>query len=84
MYSYVNVLNIPNGYSIDYFPENISIENEFGKIEISYELKENQLIYRHLILMDFIVLKQSQFKAFNQLIQKIEKQYKESIVLKKN
>lgn len=84
MYSYVNVLNIPNGYSIDYFPENISIENEFWKIEISYELKENQLIYRHLILMDFIVLKQSQFKAFNQLIQKVEKQYKESIVLKKN
>lgn len=36
---------IPEAYHIEYLPEDISIESQFGKYEASYEFADGELVY---------------------------------------
>lgn len=81
--SYVTKLNIPEGYKVDYLPENVSFSNDLITCSISYELKENVVLYHQNIILNFLILTKEQQLELNKLIKKIEKQYKEIIVLKK-
>ncbi|MBU3011256.1 DUF3857 domain-containing protein [Polaribacter vadi] len=81
--SYVTKFNIPEGYAVDYMPENVSFSNDLITCKISYELKENAVFYKQDIELNFLVLTKEQQTELNKLIKKIEKQYKEIIVLKK-
>ncbi|WP_226789215.1 DUF3857 domain-containing protein [Polaribacter reichenbachii] len=81
--SYVTQFNIPEGYIVDYIPENVSFSDDLITCTISYELKENVVFYKQDIELNFLVLTKEQQTELNKLIKKIEKQYKEIIVLKK-
>ena len=76
-------LTIPEGFDIDFFPENVNLEYGKYKAYIKYKRKGNLLIYEHDIIFDFLVLKTEEHKDFNKFIKKLDKAYKESVVLKK-
>jgi hypothetical protein len=81
-YNYSTILEIPEGYKVDYIPETVSFSNQFLTVTISYVLTGNQVLYTHAISLDFLVLNLEEQKEVNALIKKIEKNYKEIVVLK--
>lgn len=83
-YSYTTTLNIPEGYSVDYIPENVSYSNAFLSSNITYTKNGNSITYNHTGNLDFLSLTLAQQKEVNALIKKIEKEYKEVIILKKS
>lgn len=83
LYNYVTTFLIPEGYKVDYLQENIRFSNDLITCEIKYDLKENQVFYNQSIALNFLILTKEQQTEVNKLIKKIEKSYKEIIVLKK-
>ena len=82
-YKYTTKLEIPVGYKVDYVPESITVSNDLLTSEITYQVKVNEVIYNHEIELNFLVLSTEQQKEVNKEIQKIERNYKEIVVLKK-
>jgi Domain of Unknown Function with PDB structure (DUF3857)/Transglutaminase-like superfamily len=82
-YEYKNILEIPEGYSVDYLPENFESKNDFFECSISYVQKDNTIVYTQNLNMDFLTLSAEEQKVVNAAIKKIEKQYKETVVFKK-
>lgn len=82
-FNYTTTLNIPKGYSIDYVPENVNFSNDYLTSNISYTISNNNINYNHSYSLNFISLNLEQQKEVNALIKKIEKAFKEVIVLKK-
>ena len=80
---YSTKLIIPEGYKVDYLPENINFSNDIFACNITYLLKENMVFYDQKIELNFLILTKEQQIEVNKLIKKIEKNYKEIIVLKK-
>ncbi len=83
-FSYTTTLNIPEGYVIDYIPENINFSNDYLSSTINYTLSNNAITYTHTYTLNFISLNLNEQKEVNILIKKIEKAFKEVIVLKKS
>ena len=82
-YNFTTTLNIPEGYVIDYIPENIDSFNDYLSFKITYAIESNQITYTHTIKLDFLTLNLLQQKEVNNLIKKAEKSYKEIVVLRK-
>ncbi|UKM65409.1 DUF3857 and transglutaminase domain-containing protein [Flavobacteriaceae bacterium GSB9] len=82
-FNYTTYLNIPNGYKLNYLPENINLSNEYLNASINYEVKNNRIKYSHTYSLNTISLNTNQQKEVNKLIKKIENAFKEVIVLKK-
>ncbi|ARV16052.1 DUF3857 domain-containing protein [Polaribacter sp. SA4-12] len=82
-FKYTTNLEIPTGYKVDYLPEAVKVSNEFLTSEITYVVEGNKVIYNHTIELNFLVLSLEQQKEVNKLIKKIERNYKEIVVLKK-
>ncbi|WP_247672720.1 DUF3857 domain-containing protein [Aquimarina sp. MMG016] len=78
----VTVLEIPEKKTVDFIPENFSVSNDFFECSINYIQKGNTIIYELVMDQDFILLDLKQQKEFNALIKKVEKNFKEVIVLK--
>ncbi len=78
----ITVLQIPEHKTPDYIPDNFSISNDFFSCSIKYTQKENTIIYELIIDQDFIFLTLEQQKELNKLIKKVEKNFKEVIILK--
>lgn len=82
-YQFITTLNIPIDYKVDYVPENTRYKNDYLSSETNYELKDQQIIYTHTLIFNAINLDSLQQKEVNVLIKKVQKSYKEIIVLKK-
>ncbi len=82
-YNFNTTLNIPEGYTVNYIPENIDISNDYVSFKITYDVEESQIIYSNSIKLDFLTLNILQQKEVNDLIKKAEKSYKEIVILKK-
>ena len=80
---YANVLTIPDGYTVNYLPENVSLENDKFNAHINYTHSGNTITYVYDVTLDFIEIKKEEHLAFNKFITQLEKAFKESIVLKK-
>lgn len=76
-------LDIPDGYSVDYLPETVSFDGDGFSFSIEYENLGNQVIYKKSIIMDRLLLEPAQFEKWNEFIDKLNKAYKETIVLTK-
>lgn len=83
-YGYSTTLNIPEGYDVDYIPENVEVSNKYITAKIQYTKSPDQIKYTHSIELDFLTLSLEEQKEINALIKKVEKGYKEIIVLKKS
>ena len=82
-FEFKNTLMVPEGYQVDYLPKNIDVSNDFIRGSITYEVVDNQIIYKHYIEHHTLVLDMETQQKVNELIKKIEQHYKEVIVLKK-
>jgi hypothetical protein len=82
-FKYTTELEIPTGYRIDYLPEAVKVSNDFLTCEITYLVEGNNVIYNQSIELNFLILSLEQQKEVNKLIKKIERNYKEIVVLKK-
>ena len=79
---HVNVLEIPENKVVEYIPENFSVSNDFFSCEINYTQTQSKIIYELIIDLDFILLTADQQKELTKLIKKVEKNFKEVIILK--
>ncbi|MGB8375423.1 MAG: DUF3857 domain-containing protein [Salegentibacter sp.] len=82
-YDFINSLKVPEGFEVSYLPENFQVSSELFSASITYEEKPGEIVYRHQLSLNFLNLDLQQQKEFNKLIEKVEKAYKEIIVLKK-
>lgn len=79
---YINVLEVPENLEIDYLPENVEVSNDFFDCTIKYKQEDRKIIYTHEIKLNFLVLNLVQQKELNELIKKVEKGFKEIVILK--
>lgn len=84
LYHFTNTLKIPEGYQVDYLPEDQELKNKYLSSQITYTLKDNKITYNHIINVDFLILDLKEQKEVNSLIRQVEKAYKEIVVLKKS
>ncbi|MDG5490830.1 DUF3857 domain-containing protein [Psychroserpens sp. SPM9] len=82
-YDYQTTLTVPEGYTVDYIPENYAVSNPFLEATISYENIDNSIVYKHTLEMKFLTLNAQEQKEVNSVIKTIEKNYKETLVFKK-
>lgn len=82
-FNYTTTFNIPEGYSVDYIPENISVSNNLVSSNISYSKNDKTITYKHDATFNFINLSLAEQKMLNNTVKTINKAYKEVIVLKK-
>lgn len=78
-----NTMTIPEGYIIEYLPENLSISNNLIDIMINYKVEDNKVLYEHKINLKYLILPQEEFSNYNKIVKSLEKAYKEQTVLKK-
>lgn len=77
------VLDVPNGYKVDYIPQTFQIANDFLKVEIAHKIDNNKVILNKKIIIDFLVMEAKDFSKYNTIIQQLATVYKDAIVLKK-
>lgn len=82
-FNYTTTLNIPAGYTVEYLPENITLSNDYVSSSITYQIKNNTIVYNHNYSFNVLNVSLAQQKEVNALIKKIETAFKEVIILKK-
>jgi len=80
---FVNVLEVPENYEIDYLPDNSSFGNAFLGFSITYSKSGKKIIQRKTIYVDYLLLEPENFDQWNEVIHRINKAYQEVLVLKK-
>lgn len=78
---FITTLDIPEGLKVSYLPENLEISNNLFSSSIKYTLQDNKIIYEHETIFNFLTLNLEQQNELNDFIKKVEKQYKEVVVL---
>ena len=76
------VLEIPEDKEVSYIPQNFDISNELFSCSITYTQKDRTIEYQLVARTDFLILTLEQQKLLNEIIKKVEKQFKEVIILK--
>jgi len=84
LYDYTVILNIPDGYKVEFVPENASFSNEYLSFNIEYIVSDKKIIYKQLFKLDYLSLNLKKQIEVNDIIKKAEKSFKEIVVLKKN
>jgi len=74
-------LKIPDGFTINKFPENFSIKRDEYEFTIDYTLNNNQLIIRENVTIHYRFLPESLFEQWNSDVKKTIKAYNNSIKL---
>lgn len=72
---------LPFGYKVEYLPENISIENEFGKFSYMLELKDSKIIYKRYIAMNEGVIPVEKFNEIRTFVNAVAKADEKKIIL---
>ncbi len=72
---------IPLGYRVDYCPENVILENEFGKFRYQLEIKNDQVIYKRYLEMNKGKIPAEKYREFRSFINAIAKADRDKIIL---
>lgn len=79
----ITVLEIPEGYAVDYLPPDMTHEGDVLGINIDYESDGKHIIMKKTFYIDYLLMQPSQFDEWNTSITRLSEAYKESIILKK-
>lgn len=82
-YEYEYEFLIPEGYKVEYKPDNFSYNNNLVKADITYSSKENKLIVNQKLYINVLLLEKNDFEAWNTAMKTITKQYNQNIILSK-
>ncbi|WP_371414650.1 transglutaminase domain-containing protein [Flavobacterium sp. 140616W15] len=72
---------IPQGYTIDFLPENFNFTNAFFTASITYKKVNNTIIINQEMTMDTLLIEKNNFETWNIAIKNITKQYNQNIIL---
>ncbi|MBD0405034.1 DUF3857 domain-containing protein [Flammeovirga sp. EKP202] len=76
------VLEIPEGFAVSFVPEKKSIQNQYGSIETSYEIKEGEVVYSKKFVSNFLLMQPESFAVWNKFMQTVSEINHENIILK--
>ncbi len=79
----VAVFEIPEGYDLEYLPQDQKSERELFGFEINYQLEANKITQNKILYINYLILDLDQFQEWNQMIQELNEAYREVLVLKK-
>lgn len=79
----VSHLNIPEGYEISKLPANASCDKGKFKFVFTYEQRGNTIVYTQKYIFNTLELNKPDFKPWNELIQQVQKAYRQTVSLKK-
>jgi hypothetical protein len=77
------VLNIPEGYQVDYLPEAFSVSHPKFNFSGLYTTGDNQIVYTRKLSIKDNLLYPADFPEWNDAIEKLQRFYKEMIILQK-
>ncbi len=72
---------LPGGYRVEYKPDNVSIESEFGSFRYNIETDNGKLIYKRYLEMNKGIIPVEKFPDFRNFINKIARTERERIIL---
>ena len=75
------VLEIPDGYKAGKLPESLAVNNDNFSIMVSYELKDNMILYKKHFIIKNGSIKAQDFNSWNESIKNLKKIYNEQITL---
>lgn len=75
--------DIPEGYMVEYLPENFEVDGSDFGCSIAYKQVGNQIIYHKKFFLNYLMLEVSSFQRWNDAVKKFSEAYKEAIILKK-
>jgi hypothetical protein len=80
---YVTLLQIPDGYRVDYLPQGKSYHNTVWGFDLQYEQKGRLLILTQEFDNDHLLLEPDQFALWNKVLENLFPLYKETLTLSK-
>ncbi len=77
-------LKIPDGFDVEYIPENFTYNGKFLGCDLSYAKAANgRVTLKRKFYLDSILIKPEDFKSWNDDIRNLSNSYKESIIFKR-
>lgn len=76
-------ITIPEGYKLEYKPDDFKLSNNLISSSITYVLKNKQIIVTQQMKTNTLLLEKEQFNDWNLAIKNITKQYNQNIILTK-
>lgn len=80
---YENTLKIPEGYYVEYLPENEKFENEKFNFSINYTSKKSEITLISEFTINHLLLEKNDFENWNKCIRLLSEAYNDVIILKK-
>ena len=82
-YSYCFSLSIPEGYSLEFLPEEKSYESPGLRYKCQYTKEDSCITYSLTINIDELIIENARFNDWNNLIDSLRKTYSETVIFKK-
>lgn len=76
-------LDIPEGYDVEYLPQDASYESPMLSFSVSYTRSENSILFNRKLKRSNLLLTADQFDSWNKAVKSLSTAYKESIIFKR-
>ena len=77
-------LEIPDGWDVDYMPENLTVGDPYIEFSSKYELTENKIILYQQTSIRYLNMTHENFDKWNENVEKILKHQNEIVILKQH
>lgn len=77
------VFKLPAGFIVDEMPDAVNLETPFGKYSTSYEVKENSLVFKRSLLLNYATIPVEKYAAVKDFFVKIRSAEQAPVVLLK-
>lgn len=74
---------IPEGYQVEFLPENVSYNGDVFKHKIEYEVVGNTIVYKHSLENNKMLINPDDMDRLREFITSLEKAYKQTVILSK-
>lgn len=82
--NYINTqyeLDIPLNYMVKYLPKNFSLDNDYIKADIVYEVKNNTIFLNLRLKQKKLLLDKPDFELWNKMIKDLKNNYADTLIL---
>jgi transglutaminase-like putative cysteine protease len=82
--NYINTqyeLDIPQNYTVKYLPKNFSLDNDYVKADLVYEVKNNKIFLNLRLKQKKLLLDKPDFELWNKTIKDLKNNYADTLIL---
>ena len=76
-------LEIPKGMQLDYLPASVSYHHALFGFDIKYQQVQGEVLLSKSVYIDYLLLMEENFEAWNTMVKELNKAYNEVVILKK-